>query len=179
MSLIIEPYKHVSLLSEDKISRGASIVELLTDYRTPCYVYKKDDNPFGPDMIATNVGVTLSDGNLTSFVFEASLSDEIYIVKYISGIKKIIPGAFIPTNPEKQQPKPYFSEITVNGDYEDILSEFENHGWEVFRNEDNPEAQKRRVRVLIELFEGHGNNYDRVKQEALEFYKSQSSTLNF
>ena len=178
MNLIIEPYKHVSAFTEDKIVKGASIVELLTDYRTPCYVYKKGDDTFGPDMIATNVGFTLSYGNLTSFVFEAPMSDEIYIVKYISGIKKIIPGGTIPTNPEKQLPKSYFSEILVNGNYEDMLSEFKNHGWEVFRNEDNPEAQKRRVHALMELFAGHGDNYDRVKKEALEFYRSQSSALN-
>ncbi len=174
MTLIIEPYKYVSPLVNDKLEKGTSIVELLTDYRTPCYVFKKNSDPYVQDMIATNVGVTLSDGNLTSFIFEEDIpgEKEIYIVKYISDVKKIlrIPGTLIPTNADKQLPRSYFSQIAINGDYKDILSEFENNGWEIIRTEDNPEGWKKNLLVLRELGYAYQKNYSKIKQKALKFY---------
>lgn len=174
MTLIIEPYRYVSPLVNDKLEKGASIVELLTDYRTPCYVFKKNSDPCVQDVIATNVGVTLSNGNLTSFIFreESPKEKEIYTLEYFSEVKTIlrIPGTPIPTNPEKQVFKSYFSRITVNGDYKDILSEFENKGWKIVRTEANPEGWKKNLIVLRDWRDAHQKNYNKIEQEALKFY---------
>ena len=176
MTLTIKPYKYISSFVEDKLKKGTSIVELLTDYRTPCYVFKDTGEDY-LDMIATNAGVTLSDGNLSSFIFDKPSSDEIYIIRYISGINKILrsPNAIVPINQCKQLPKPYFSQLSIDGNYHDILLEFENQGWEIIRTESNAEGWKKYALVLRELSEGHQENYKKIEQEALKFYNSISS----
>ena len=172
MVLKIQPYKQISPIVKEKLSKGASIVELLTNYKTPCYVYQNGNDEFGLNMVATNVGVTLSNGNLTSFIFDTHQSNEIYIVKYISGINTILqtPNIAVQKNSGKQLTKSYFSEIKIDGNYQDILSEFENQGWKIFRPKLNPEDWKINSQILRELSEGHRINYDAIEKKALEFY---------
>jgi hypothetical protein len=173
MTLKIKPYRDVSPLVIDMLQKGVSITNLLTDYKTPCYVYKAGNDDL--DMIATNIGFTLSEEHFTSFIFENRPSNEIYTLKYISGIKKILrtPHQVIPTNFLKQVPRPYFSQITIEGSYKNILLEFEKEGWEIISTEANPVGWKRNALESMEIRNNHHKNYNHFKKLALDFYKSQ------
>jgi len=168
------PYKDMSPLTEELLSKDATVVDILTDYRTPCYIYQEGDRRFGLKRIATNVGATLSNDNLRTFIFDTN-SNKIFVLEHLSEKNTILetPSATVQTNPLKQAYKCYFSLLAYDGNYPDILEEFQQQGFDILYWDYTPEGQRKFRQIHKEIQDDRHKRYNAVMSEAKASYKLQ------
>jgi len=180
----IEPYKHISKYTLKKFEEGATIVDLLTDWKTPCYIYqiKPESIKSGiiraidTKLIAVNNGIkTYAETSNATHIFGCGNKNN-FTIPYLSGKKIILYTKFIPVckHVEKQLPQRFFSRFVIEGNVEDlvkdIVKEFTNEGYKTRSCEDLKDSELREI--YFKLMDKQANEIDSLEKKAREFYKS-------
>ena len=121
------------------INPESSLVDLLTNAHTPCYVFS------GEVLVGLNLGVGLAQHPFQVFLSpDIRRGKDVYWQQYSSrdGRSFLLYEPFfaVPTNPLKVDTQPLMSRITYEGSFQDLLGLFKEQGYLVTSYE-NPERQ--------------------------------------
>jgi hypothetical protein len=175
----LKPYKSISKYALKRLNEGATIVNFLTDWKTPCYIYQlKKEKIRGKDIafnevIAVNNGIdTYAETSNETHIFKDRERDN-FMIPYLLN-KKLIFHGDIPAilHMEKQLSQPFFSTFCINEEVEDIIKDFSKENYKIISIKDVGFSNF--MKAFFEATDEHQEQVELLKQEARAFYKSQS-----
>ena len=163
MSLKI--YKSISEYAKGRLNQGATIVNFLTDWKTPCYVYQGKNLSFGR-VIAVNNGIgTYAETSNATHIFENK--KETFLIPYLQDKKLIFYGDIpIAMHAEKQLSQPFFSTFCIESGVNSIIEEFIKKGYQYIL------LKNLNAELFHKILDEQRKNARELEEESQSFYRN-------